>query len=147
MIDHLPARGCRTIFPAELRARGLPDEGFPWPAVRKVLMPTSEAEAVELFGDGVNVTVIGGGTIVVPSIAAGRLAPPRTMFLGKAGLHGISRNGTTVTIGAMTSVAALADLAAPLGPCSENVADPEVRAQATLGGNLCASATSEMPRG
>ena len=109
-------------------------------AVREVLMPTSEAEAVELFGDGVNVTVIGGGTIVVPSVAAGRLAPPRAMFLGKAGLDGISRNGATITIGATTSVASLAELAAPLGPCAENVADPEVRAQATVGGNLCAAA-------
>jgi CO/xanthine dehydrogenase FAD-binding subunit len=116
-------------------------------AVREVLMPTSEAEAVELFGDGVHVTVIGGGTVVVPSVAAGRLAPPRAMFLGKAGLEGISRNGATVTIGATTSVASLVDLAAPVGPCAENVADPEVRAQATLGGNLCVSGTSEVPRG
>jgi carbon-monoxide dehydrogenase medium subunit len=116
-------------------------------AVREVLMPTSEAEAVGLFGDGVNVTVIGGGTIVVPSVAAGRLVPSRTMFLGKAGLAGISRNGTTVTIGAMTSVADLVELSAPLGPCAENVADPEVRAQGTLGGNVCAASTSEVPRG
>jgi aerobic carbon-monoxide dehydrogenase medium subunit len=116
-------------------------------AVREVLMPTSEAEAVELFGDGVHVTVVGGGTIVVPAVALGRIAPSRAMFLHRAGLSGISRNGSTVTIGATTSVAALADLAAPLGPCSENVADPEVRAQATVGGNICASGTSEVPRG
>jgi aerobic carbon-monoxide dehydrogenase medium subunit len=116
-------------------------------AVREVLLPTSEAEAVELFGDGVNVTVIGGGTIVVPSIALGRIAPTRAMFLGKAGLEGISRNGSTVTIGATTSLTDIAELSAPLGPCAENVADPEVRAQATLGGNLCAAGTSEVPRG
>jgi aerobic carbon-monoxide dehydrogenase medium subunit len=116
-------------------------------AVREVLMPTSEAEAVELFGGGVHVTVVGGGTIVVPGVAQGRIAPSRAMFLHRAGLSGISRNGTTVTIGATTSVAALADLAAPLGPCSENVADPEVRAQATVGGNICASGTGEVPRG
>jgi carbon-monoxide dehydrogenase medium subunit len=116
-------------------------------AVREVLMPASEAEAVELFGDGVHVTVVGGGTIVVPSVALGRLAPSRAMFLHRAGLSGISRNGTTVTIGATTSVAALADLAAPLGPCAANIADPEVRAQATVGGNICASGTSEVPRG
>lgn len=116
-------------------------------AVREVLMPTSEAEAVELFGDGVNVTVIGGGTIVVPGVALGRIAPSRAMFLGKAGLAGVSRNGTRVTIGATTSVAALVELAAPLGPCAANVADPEVRAQATIGGNLCAIGISEVPRG
>jgi carbon-monoxide dehydrogenase medium subunit len=116
-------------------------------AVREVLMPTSEAEAVELFGDGVHVTVIGGGTIVVPAVAMGRLAPSRAMFLHRAGLSGISRNGATVTIGATTPVADLVELATPLGACAENVADPEVRAQATVGGNICASGTSEVPRG
>ena len=69
------------------------------------------------------------------------------MFLGKAGLDGISRNGSTVTIGATTSLVEVAELSAPLGPCAGNVADPEVRAQATLGGNLCAAGTSEVPRG
>ena len=93
-------------------------------AVREVLMPTSEAEAVELFGDGVHVTVIAGGTVVVPSVAAGRLAPPRAMFLGKAGSRRDLAQRRDVTIGATTSVAALVDLAAPLGPCAANVADP-----------------------
>jgi CO/xanthine dehydrogenase FAD-binding subunit len=116
-------------------------------AVREVLMPTSEAEAVELFGDGVHVTVIGGGTVVVPSVALGRLAPSRAMFLSRAGMSGISRNGTSVTIGATTPVADLVGLAPPLGPCAANVADPEVRAQATVGGNVCVSGTREIPRG
>ena len=44
-------------------------------------MPGTPAEAVELFGDGGNVTVIGGGTIVVPAVAAGRIAPARALFL------------------------------------------------------------------
>ncbi len=116
-------------------------------AAREVLMPTSEAEAVQLFGDGAGVTLIGGGTIVVPGVAAGRLAPTRAIFLGRAGLAGITRTGSTVAIGATTSVASLAGLAAPLGPCAANVADPEVRAQATVGGNLCTSGTGEVPRG
>jgi CO/xanthine dehydrogenase FAD-binding subunit len=116
-------------------------------AVREVLMPTSEAEAVELFAGGTDTTVIGGGTIVVPAVSQGRLAPVRAIFLGRAGLAGISRTGSTVTIGAMTPVDALAELAAPLGACAANVADPEVRAQATVGGNLCVTSTSEVPRG
>ena len=117
-------------------------------AVREVLMPTSEAEAVELFGDGVHVTVIARRH---DRRAEHRRRPARAAAArcswARAGLAGISRNGATVTIGATTSVAALVDLAAPLGPCAANVADPEVRAQATLGGNLCASGTSEVPRG
>jgi CO/xanthine dehydrogenase FAD-binding subunit len=116
-------------------------------AVREVLMPGTPAEAVELFGDGGNVTVIGGGTIVVPAVAAGRIAPARALFLGHAGLSGIARAGQTITIGATTSVASLVDLGPPLGACAENVADPEVRAQATVGGNLCATGDGQVPRG
>jgi carbon-monoxide dehydrogenase medium subunit len=116
-------------------------------AVREVLMPGTPAEAVELFGDGRNVTVIGGGTIVVPAVAAGRIAPARALFLGHAGLSGITRAGQMVTIGATTSVASLVDLGAPLGACAASVADPEVRAQATVGGNLCATGDGQVPRG
>jgi carbon-monoxide dehydrogenase medium subunit len=115
------------------------------PATRDVLMPTSEAEAVALFAEGT--TVIGGGTIVVPAVSQGRLAPVRALLLGRAGLAGITRAGATVTIGAMTPVAALVDLPAPLGPCAANVADNEVRAQATVGGNLCTTTDGEVPRG
>jgi carbon-monoxide dehydrogenase medium subunit len=116
-------------------------------AAREVLMPTTLAEAIEQFGDGSDITVIGGGTIVVPGISQGRLAPARAMFLHRAGLAGIERVGATVTIGAMTPVSALVDLPAPLGPCAANVADNEVRAQGTVGGNLCTATDGEVPRG
>jgi CO/xanthine dehydrogenase FAD-binding subunit len=116
-------------------------------AVREVLMPTTPAEAVELFGDGANVTVIGGGTIIVPGVSSGRIAPARALFLGRAGLAGIARADGAITIGATTSVASLVDLGAPLGPCASNVADPEVRAQGTVGGNLCATGDDQVPRG
>ena len=45
----------------------------------------------------------------------------------------------------MTSVQDLVELAAPLGPCAANVADREIRAQGTVGGNLCAPAGSRRP--
>src|SRR3954451_20751895 len=111
------------------------------------LMPSSAAEAVELFGDGAGVTVIGGGTIVMPLITHGRLRPGRTLLLSRAGLGGVRRDRGRVTIGAGTSVAALTGLAAPLGPCAANVADLEVRAQGTVGGNLCAPTGGQVPRG
>ncbi len=41
----------------------------------EVLLPTSADEAVAQFGDGAGVTVIGGGTIVMPEITYGRAAP------------------------------------------------------------------------
>jgi CO/xanthine dehydrogenase FAD-binding subunit len=37
----------------------------------EVLVPSSAAEAVELYGDGAATTVIGGGTVVVPDLTYG----------------------------------------------------------------------------
>jgi CO/xanthine dehydrogenase FAD-binding subunit len=110
-----------------------------------VLQPSSPEEAVSLFEAGV--TVIGGGTIVVPELTSGRLRPEKAMLLTGAGLAGITRDGTRITIGATTPVSELVSLPAPVGPCAANVADLEIRAQGTVGGNLCAGAGVEAPRG
>jgi aerobic carbon-monoxide dehydrogenase medium subunit len=115
-------------------------------AAPDVLLPSSEDEAVAAFGDGADVTVVGGGTIVLPELAHGRLRPARALVLSRAGLSGITREGSTVTIGATTPVAALVEFAAPVGPCAANIADLEIRGQATVGGNLCAAA-GDVPRG
>lgn len=113
--------------------------------VPDVLQPSSPEEAVSLFESGV--TVIGGGTIVVPDLTSGRLRPQRAMLLTGAGLAGITRDGPRITIGAMTPVSELESLPAPIGPCAANVADTEIRAQGTVGGNLCAGEGLEAPRG
>jgi len=43
----------------------------------EVLRPSSEQEAVEVFGDGTDVLVVGGGTIVLPELTVtGRRGPP-----------------------------------------------------------------------
>ena len=68
-------------------------------------------------------------------------------MLGRAGLSGIENDGSRVTIGAMTPVQELTELAAPLGPCASNVADFEIRSQGTVGGNLCAGEGQNAPRG
>jgi aerobic carbon-monoxide dehydrogenase medium subunit len=115
--------------------------------VTDVLLPASPDEAVSAFGDGDGVTVIGGGTIVMPDITAGRIKPAKTLLLARAGLAGVTRDGSTVTIGAMALLGDLVDLAAPVGPCAANVADLEVRSQATVGGNLCSGEGVEAPRG
>jgi len=115
-------------------------------AVTDVVLPASPDEAVSAFGDGSGVTVIGGGTIVMADITAGRLRPAKTMLLARAGLAGVTRDGSTVTLGAMAPVQSLVDLAAPVGLCAANIADLEIRLQATVGGNLCAGA-GEAPRG
>ncbi len=117
------------------------------PAAGEVVIPTSAEEAVEAFGDGSGVTLVGGGTIVLADMNYGRIAPSRVVLLGRAGLAGIARDRSQVTIGAGTSVQDLVGLAAPLGPCAANVADIEIRLQGTVGGNLCAGAGGEVPRG
>ena len=76
----------------------------------EVLVPSSPAEAVSLFGDGAATTVIGGGTIVVPEISYGRLSPERVLLLSHAGLEGVAVDGDTITIGATTPINALLGL-------------------------------------
>jgi CO/xanthine dehydrogenase FAD-binding subunit len=113
----------------------------------QLVVPTSRDEAAKAFGDGSGVTVFGGGTILMPQINYGRLRPTRVLMLDSAGLSGIASNGSGMTVGAMTTVAELEDAPEPLGSSARNVADHEIRAQATLGGNLCAQSGGGTPRG
>jgi carbon-monoxide dehydrogenase medium subunit len=112
-----------------------------------VLIPSSADEAAAAFGDGTDVTVVAGGTIVLPDLAAGRLRPKSALYLGRAGLSGVTRTNGRVTIGAATPVSELADADPPLAQAARHVGDLEVRAQATVGGNLCSSASDDAPRG
>lgn len=114
----------------------------------EVLIPSSPSEAVSLFGDGAGTTVIGGGTVVMPEISYGRLAPGRVLMLSNAGLDTVVIDGDAITVGATTRVGALTELGiAGLSACAGNVADGEIRSQATVGGNLCVGQGSEAPRG
>jgi carbon-monoxide dehydrogenase medium subunit len=114
----------------------------------EVLFPGSESEAVQAFGDGHAVTVFGGGTILMPAVSYGRYPRGgRTLMLQRAGLDQITGDGT-VKIGAMTRLNALAAAGIePLSSAAADVADIEIRAQATVGGNLCAPPGLESPRG
>src|SRR4051812_36309719 len=113
----------------------------------EVLVPGSADEAIAAFGDGSGVTVVGGGTIVMPEVTAARLKPVKALLLGKAGLSGVTREGGKVTIGAATPVSELEGGDEPLATAAGHVADIEVRAQATVGGNLCTSSSPDAPRG
>jgi carbon-monoxide dehydrogenase medium subunit len=112
-----------------------------------VLIPSSADEAVAAFGDGTDVTVVAGGTIVMPELASGRLRPKSALLLGRAGLAGVTRENGKVTIGAATPVSELAGADQPLAQAAEHVGDLEVRSQATVGGNLCAVSSDDAPRG
>jgi CO/xanthine dehydrogenase FAD-binding subunit len=113
----------------------------------EVIVAASREEAVEAFGDGDGITVVAGGTIVMPEIAHGRLRPTRALLISRAGLSGVRREDGRTTIGATTTLTELEDATEPLGTCARRVADLEIRGQATLGGNLCAPPGDESPRG
>jgi len=113
----------------------------------EVLTPDSPEAAASAFGEGGDVTVIGGGTIMMPLVTHGVVQPSKAILLADAGLAGVEQSGDTVTIGAMTPIADLSELDAPLGPCAANLGDSEIRGQATVGGNLCAVAPAEHPTG
>jgi aerobic carbon-monoxide dehydrogenase medium subunit len=111
-------------------------------------MPGSEAEAIAGFGDGADVTVLAGGTILMPEVTYGRYPKGgRTLMLHRAGLDSVADDGA-VTFGAMVTLdAVIAAGVAPLAAAAAAAADPEIRAQATIGGNLCASPGAQAPRG
>jgi CO/xanthine dehydrogenase FAD-binding subunit len=103
----------------------------------ETLVPTSVEEATRLFGDGTDVTVVGGATILMPELV-GRPRPARALLLHRAGLAGVESADGRTRIGAMTTVATLAEGDGLLARFAREIADREVRAAATLGGNLCA---------
>jgi CO/xanthine dehydrogenase FAD-binding subunit len=114
----------------------------------QVLVPTSAEEAVSQYGSGEGVTVVAGGTIVLPEIAAGRLTVARALMLHRAGLDGIRTQGGRTVIGAMVPVQALVDHPVEiLADTARHIADAEVRRSATVGGNLCAAAAPDAQRG
>jgi len=113
----------------------------------EVLIPTTPDEAAALFGDGGGVTVIGGGTIVLPEITYGKRSPGKVLLTHRAGLDQVTVSGDTVTIGAAAPIAALVGLGEPLARSALNLADAEIRGQGTVGGNLCAGQGPDVPRG
>jgi aerobic carbon-monoxide dehydrogenase medium subunit len=114
----------------------------------ETVVPASEAEAIAAFGDGRDVTVLAGGTILMPDVAHGRYPRGgRTLMLHRAGLSGLS-GSDPLTIGSMTTIAEVAACGIePLAAAAAAVADPEIREQATIGGNLAAPPGVECPRG
>jgi carbon-monoxide dehydrogenase medium subunit len=113
-----------------------------------VLFPTSAAEAASFYGDGVDITVVGGGTILLPEIAAGRVTPARALMLNRTGLDTLRVDGDRVVIGAMVPIAALVDAPdAAIAKVARHLADREVRQNATAGGNLAAAGAADAQRG
>lgn len=114
----------------------------------QVLVPSSADEAVSLYGTGEGLTVVAGGTILLPEIAAGRVRPRRALMLHDAGLDAIRSEGGRTVIGAMVPIAALVDHPVDVvADAARHLADAEVRRNATVGGNICAPPGSDAQRG
>ena len=112
-----------------------------------VVIPRSRAEAIAAFGSGSGVTVMAGGTILMPELTSGRLRPNRVLLLARAGLDEIRTEGASLVIGACVRLVDLGNAPEPLGTAARRVADPEIRNQATIGGNLCARPGPDYSRG
>jgi CO/xanthine dehydrogenase FAD-binding subunit len=106
-----------------------------------LFIPRSVEEAVGLLREhGPDLTVMGGGTIVMGLVNDGLLIPRRAMSLRHAGSDGIRQAGGALVIGAAATLARLAALDAPtiLAQAAAAVGGPAVRTMATVGGNLFA---------
>jgi CO/xanthine dehydrogenase FAD-binding subunit len=98
--------------------------------ITQYLLPGSAEEAAAELQDAV---LMAGGTTVMPAAHAGALDVTRIVGLARAGLAGVERSGSRVTVGAMTPLAALdGALAEP----ARAVGGPALRNMATVGGNL-----------
>ena len=114
------------------------------PALTAIDRPGTAAEAVALLADG-GAHPIGGGTDLLPARAAGLAVPERLVSLARcADLRGFSLEGDLVLGAGLTLEAAAAALAGAnlpgdrtLAAALGSIATPQIRAMATLGGNLC----------
>jgi carbon-monoxide dehydrogenase medium subunit len=106
--------------------------------------PSSVSEAVALLTElGEDARPLAGGHSLIPMMKL-RLAAPSALIdlSGIADLRGIRRDGAAMVVGATTTMAALiasAELAATVPILRETglvIADPQVRARGTIGGNV-----------
>ena len=108
--------------------------------------PTTVADAARLAAAHPAARIIAGGQSVLPSLKLGLLAPEAFIDLGAiAELQGIRSTGKSITIGAMTTHAAVAGSAEvrasipALAALAAGIGDPQVRNRGTIGGSLANS--------
>ena len=109
------------------------------------LEPATLDEAVGLLvnpADGSH--AVGGGTDLLAEMKDGLISPARLVSLSRVpGLRGVDVTAGGVTIGAMTTVAEIAEHPAivsrytALAQAASVLATPQIRNVGTLGGNLC----------
>ena len=113
-------------------------------SVERYVAPRSLEEAAEILRAG-NVTVLAGGTDLMPQAQAGRLqfqpGPMNVRHVPE--LNGIAEQGATLRIGALVTVTELLESALVrerlnlLWQACDHFASDQIRNAATIGGNLC----------
>jgi CO/xanthine dehydrogenase FAD-binding subunit len=114
------------------------------PGIEQYKAPTSLEEAAGILRAG-NVTVLAGGTDVMPQTQAGRLQfQPVLMNVRRVPeLRGIAEQGGVVRIGALVTITELLESAlvrerlGMLWQACDHFASDQIRNVATIGGNLC----------
>jgi 4-hydroxybenzoyl-CoA reductase subunit beta len=106
------------------------------------LEPSTIEEAVGLLTVHPGAEVVAGGTDLFPNMKRRQVSPATVIALGAIdGLGGIEiANDGAVEIGALTllrDLAASSDVPAALTAAAANIASPQIRNVATVGGNLC----------
>jgi CO/xanthine dehydrogenase FAD-binding subunit len=105
-------------------------------------IPRSVDEAVGLLREhGAELTIMGGGTIVMGLVNDGQLAPRKAMSLARAGIDTVHVAEEQVEIGAAATIARLSQLddLPILARAAALFGGPAVRNMATVGGNLFAA--------
>ena len=113
-------------------------------AIEHYVRPGSLEEAAELLRAG-NVTMLAGGTDLMPQTRAGRMQfQPVLMNLRRVPeLRGIAEEGGVVRIGALVTITELRDSALVRGrldllwQACDHFASDQIRNAATIGGNVC----------
>ncbi|MFI5894555.1 FAD binding domain-containing protein [Actinoplanes sp. NPDC051513] len=104
----------------------------------EVHVPDDVSAAVSLIASGA--TVLGGGTSVMPRLNDHASPPTELVSLRRMGLANVGLAGSTVTIGAATTLSQVEHDARLeiLNPVVRSIASVPVRSLATVGGNLFA---------
>jgi len=113
--------------------------------VERYLAPTSLVQALAALCDSGGVTVLAGGTDVMPQSQAGRLQfKPTLLNIQRVPeLKGVTLDGAAIRIGALTTITELMrdDIVARHAPvlveAAEHFASDQIRNAGTLGGNIC----------
>lgn len=111
---------------------------------------SSVSDALSLLGQHDGAKFLAGGHSLIPTMNL-RLADPGVLIdIGRIdGLKGISRNGSSVRIGALTThamIAASSDVPTVLSEAAGFIGDPQVRNRGTIGGNVAhADPASDLP--